>query len=269
MQQAIKSAAKVIAKAVSQYTGSKFALGRAQEISARIHGFKDYASATDWFSRKGAFAAMLDVERTHAQGAQDCEYENEFILRTASGRTIHAPAYPEECSYVRVVDHAGNEIAYWTSAEWAESPEEVMGALLGTLKGGGRADCPLLNPLMADIPFVDSEVASVVTEALEPAYPASKINFDLLIAVRINSERFDFELHKSWTAVWAPIGSPERLPDEEIVIWLDAFEPGFVFKAELTAHDLRSLVPVERNETAFVLKREGRENFIQFTVDSM
>lgn len=257
MQQAIKNAAKVIAKAVSQYTGNKFALGRAQEISARIHGFKDYASALQWFSRKGAFAAMLDVERTHAQGAQDCEYENEFILRTGSGRAIHAPAYPEECSYVRVVDHAGNEIAYWVSAEWAESPEEVMGALLGALKGGGRTDFPFLNPMMEDLPLKD----------IEPKKLCDLVDFKQLTSVRINDDLYDVtDVSERWQQVWAAEGDPQRLIDTEVVIWWKANDSAFFFSQTFTAGDLRNIIWDPERET-FILKDGNDEDLIEFWAD--
>ena len=262
MQKVIKNAAKVIAKAVTQYTGSKFALGRAQEITARLYGFKDYASATYWLSPEGAQASMLDVERAHARGAGAGSYENEFILPTASGRSIHAPAYPDECTYVRVVDQAGNELMYWDSAEWAESPEEVMGAILGALKGTGRSDLPVFTPLTTDIPFVDTEA-----QAPQVTNSASNINLDLVIGILLNGDQYSIELHKSWPAVWAPVGDPNRLKDDEIAIWLNADEPGFLFRDELTARDLRSLV-WDSNHGVFVLKREDGTDFIEFWEDA-
>ena len=42
-------------------------------------------------------------------------------------------ANPIGTCYVRFVDANGNERAYWESTEWAESPEEVMGAILGAM----------------------------------------------------------------------------------------------------------------------------------------
>ena len=67
------------------------------------------------------------------------KYENECVIMNPSGGTsIHCPAFPEDCSYVRVCDALGNEIAYWVVDEWAESTEqamEVMGAILGAFNG--------------------------------------------------------------------------------------------------------------------------------------
>lgn len=60
---------------------------------------------------------------------------------------VRVPAYPTECEYVRVVHNRGEgnviEKAYWDSDEWQESPAEVMGAIMGAIKGvagGGYID---------------------------------------------------------------------------------------------------------------------------------
>jgi hypothetical protein len=38
---------------------------------------------------------------------------------------------------MRVLDAAGREQGYWTSEEWREDPEVVMGAIVGCLLGFG------------------------------------------------------------------------------------------------------------------------------------
>jgi hypothetical protein len=60
----------------------------------------------------------------------------ECVIPLANGRELRCPAYPLECSYVRIVGASGKEIAYWASEEWAEDAEVVMGAILGAAKGG-------------------------------------------------------------------------------------------------------------------------------------
>lgn len=75
-----------------------------------------------------------DVERQHALANIGNEYGDECILELANGRAIHTPAYPESCSYVRIVQ-SGFELSYWTSEEWAEDAEGVMGAILGCAHG--------------------------------------------------------------------------------------------------------------------------------------
>jgi hypothetical protein len=61
----------------------------------------------------------------------------ECIIRTAQGAELRSPVSPEECTYVRILDSDGNEVAYWDSAEWEEDPTGVMGAIVGCLNGTG------------------------------------------------------------------------------------------------------------------------------------
>lgn len=60
----------------------------------------------------------------------------EVHIETAAGAIIAAPAYPQECSYVRLIDENHRELAYWDHQEWREQPEEVMGALIGAIASG-------------------------------------------------------------------------------------------------------------------------------------
>lgn len=47
------------------------------------------------------------------------------------------PKFPESCSYVRIVNRQSLlEIAYWVCDEWAEDPQDVMGAIIGALCSG-------------------------------------------------------------------------------------------------------------------------------------
>ena len=69
----------------------------------------------------------------------DADYGDECVIELASGRTIRTDSYadsPEGSTYVRVCDLDSAEVGYWTSDEWREAPEEVMGAILGAAKGG-------------------------------------------------------------------------------------------------------------------------------------
>lgn len=76
---------------------------------------------------------LNEVEATHAVGAKILDYGEESVRSIlGSVRDVRCPAFPAECDYVRVTV-CGIEIAYWTSDEWASSPTEVMGALLGAL----------------------------------------------------------------------------------------------------------------------------------------
>ena len=75
-----------------------------------------------------------DIELEHAIDNLDVEYGEECVVKLPSGRELRTPAYPEECSYVRIVQQ-GYELAYWVSDEWADDPECVMGAIVGCMKG--------------------------------------------------------------------------------------------------------------------------------------
>lgn len=56
------------------------------------------------------------------------------------------PKYPAPCDYVRIVDrHSLAEIVYWSHTEWAEAPEEVMGAIIGALCQGNKSLAAILD----------------------------------------------------------------------------------------------------------------------------
>lgn len=74
----------------------------------------------------------------------DCTACVEFTLTLDNGHTIRTDTYrnnPGGASYVRVCDPQGDEVAYWVADEWEESPEEVMGAILGA--AGARPRDPV------------------------------------------------------------------------------------------------------------------------------
>lgn len=79
-----------------------------------------------------------DFEISHALGSLDASdaYGDEAVLVTREGNRLRFPAYPAPVDYVRRTVLFGEtelELAYWNSEEWAESPQEVMGAILGSL----------------------------------------------------------------------------------------------------------------------------------------
>lgn len=55
------------------------------------------------------------------------------------GRTGRRLVFPDgrfDCTYIRIIDKNDREVAYWESGEWAEEPEEVMGAIMGAAQHG-------------------------------------------------------------------------------------------------------------------------------------
>lgn len=88
----------------------------------------------------GARFGWPDGVIAHAIGARDAAvYDDECIIEIVGGVAIHCPSYPEDCSYVRVVQ-GGCEIGYWTADEWRDEPEEVMGTLLGAAASAQREE---------------------------------------------------------------------------------------------------------------------------------
>jgi len=77
-----------------------------------------------------------DAIREHALLAHGTDYGEECVIQAAGAVEIRCPQYPADCDYVRVCQ-SGFEIGYWTSQEWRESPEEVVGAMLGAAARGG------------------------------------------------------------------------------------------------------------------------------------
>lgn len=68
----------------------------------------------------------------------DPQWPDEVIIPLEHGGAIRCPAYPEDCSYVRITDAEGVEVGYWTYDEWVEEPQLVMGAILGAAKVPSR-----------------------------------------------------------------------------------------------------------------------------------
>jgi hypothetical protein len=65
---------------------------------------------------------------------------------TATTQVLRFSAAPQECDYVRITAAEGKELLYWTSDEWREEPEEVIGALLGACRSGAKTPPPARPP---------------------------------------------------------------------------------------------------------------------------
>lgn len=65
----------------------------------------------------------------------------ETVIELRPGVELRCPAFPQECSYVRITD-GGNEVRYWEPAVWRCVPGVALGSLMGMI----REYCP---PLLA------------------------------------------------------------------------------------------------------------------------
>ena len=63
----------------------------------------------------------------------------EVFVRLPEHQVLAFPSFEVEdegCSYLRILDEHGVELVMWDSAEWAEDPIGVMGAIMGAIYGG-------------------------------------------------------------------------------------------------------------------------------------
>ena len=59
--------------------------------------------------------------------------ENECSVKISNRMSLVCPAYPEPCSYVRLVIDGEIESSFWHWEEWQEDPQVVMGAIMGIM----------------------------------------------------------------------------------------------------------------------------------------
>lgn len=138
----VQAQAEALIRATKHFTGKNIKHSEALDILSVLYQFNNYNELANYIKAETAFAELDDMEKTHAEDNLDTVYENECVIATLNGRKLCVPAYPEECSYVRVVDRANHEIMYWNYEEWQESPQDVMGAFIGALNGGVHRKIP-------------------------------------------------------------------------------------------------------------------------------
>ncbi len=129
---------------------------------------------TRWFAPAEVIVdrALSPSEMTHVIAVEDTDYENECVVRTASGFQLRSPAYPEPASYLRVCDPLGREIAYWNSDEIREDAEDVIGAVLGALRPGNPALGSTTPASEEDRCILDKRVVDWLVSDNEAAKPA-------------------------------------------------------------------------------------------------
>ncbi len=74
-----------------------------------------------------------DNKRNYAGYKDDVvpiDKENECVIRISDRMSLVCPAYPEDCSYLRLVIDDKIECGYWHWEEWQDDPQNVMGAIM-------------------------------------------------------------------------------------------------------------------------------------------
>ena len=67
------------------------------------------------------------------------EKDKECVVRITKRLSLVTPAYPEPCSYVRLVMDGEVEVGIWAYEEWRDDPQVVMGAIIGTMNNAQEA----------------------------------------------------------------------------------------------------------------------------------
>lgn len=94
------------------------------------------ADAAEW-TAVAAERGWSDAVLAHARASVD-SYENETVIWLPGDVALHMRAHPAACDYLRVVDRSvgrGVELMHCSSEEWQQAPQEVIGAVMGLLKG--------------------------------------------------------------------------------------------------------------------------------------
>lgn len=67
--------------------------------------------------------------------------DGECVVPLATGQLLIFESYdenPNGTSYVRFADKDGNELLYYTSDEWHEEPQLVMGCIMAAIQNGAN-----------------------------------------------------------------------------------------------------------------------------------
>jgi hypothetical protein len=145
--------------------GYELKLGEALDALGVMSGKKNWAALSQTLTTTSVDERLQPKERNHIWDAQEADlraeetgeggYARECSIQTHTGFMLKTPAYPEDCSYVRVCDPLGRETFYWASDEWEQDPEVVMGAIMGALNRLPGIDTTIARelPLIKDVDF--------------------------------------------------------------------------------------------------------------------
>jgi hypothetical protein len=190
----IQAQAEALIRATKYFTGKNIKHSEALDILSVLYQFKNYNELANYIKPETAFDELDDMEKIHAQDNLDTEYENECTIVAQHGRKICMPAYPEQCSYIRIVDRANHEIMYWNYEEWQEDPQDVMGAIMGALNGGASRSLP---DFLQELPKKAKHNAiKVLSEPLNQHAKKEWVESDnhLKIVLALSQEEFQMNL---------------------------------------------------------------------------
>lgn len=74
-----------------------------------------------WSDDEIAHAVRMHTEEEGSRAVARRASGSECITRSPGGVSLHCPAFPAPCTYVRAV-HCGFEIGCWSAEEWAAMP---------------------------------------------------------------------------------------------------------------------------------------------------
>jgi hypothetical protein len=152
-----KKSARALEKALAR-EGIELPHGKALDILSALNGYQDWNALSAQVSPAGIDKMLRDFELNHAKACEGLKYEAEGRLVAHTGFQLCYPRN-DAIDYVRVCDPLGREVVYWTSTEWEEDPECVMGAIIGALGRGvapveeARAANKVLEPRIQDVDF--------------------------------------------------------------------------------------------------------------------
>ncbi len=136
-----KKTARTLEKALTK-AGVSLQHGKALDLLAAMCGHLDWNSFTTSMTPQALNQQLFDFELAHLQDSVDDTYGSECMVVAQTGFQLRYAADTKMCEYVRVCDPLGRELMYWDSAEWAQDPQLVMGAVLGALVRGNAAPAP-------------------------------------------------------------------------------------------------------------------------------
>lgn len=129
--------------ALNLYKAAPQLLKDLEEATERLQQDESAAEAVARYRQtialaKGLGTAVENPKTTQPYGISPSQ---ESYIRLPSGNFLAFPncdTNPEGCDYIRIVGPCGGELGYWSYEEWENDPIEVMGAIMGSARGGGN-----------------------------------------------------------------------------------------------------------------------------------